>query len=229
MLAESKDGERILATPNAMGICPFCKSEVIPKCGEIITWHWAHKSLKQCDAWGEPESEWHYGWKKAAGLENTEITIEKNGKKHRADIIIRGKVIELQHSPIPTKMVREREEFYGNMMWIVDGSTTLLKRSKYPIERWKSKRGKFYYKWTGLTRAWVNEITKPLYIHFDELLIYTYHWHVYDRNGEAAYLKTPDDSKPIFMRDALVLVDGEYCNIYNVDAAIKYFFRGGKE
>lgn len=121
LLAEDDLGNRILPSPERGGICPFCKSKVIPKCGEIKTWHWAHKSLKTCDSWGEPEGEWHYGWKKLAGLDNTEITIEKNGKRHRADIMINGLVIELQHSPLPTYEVREREQFYGRMIWIIDG------------------------------------------------------------------------------------------------------------
>lgn len=241
MLAESPRGDRILASPEASGICPFCRSEVIPKCGEIKTWHWAHKSKANCDSWGEPEGEWHYGWKKLAGLDNTEITIEKNGKRHRADIMIRGKVIELQHSTIPTYEVREREEFYDNMAWIVDGEIALLKRSPPPVEKWKSRNGRYYYKWVGKTRAWVGEITKPLYIHFHNVRpIFYYYWEPYERvDGvtipdlkpiyKTAYRKTREDRLPdIIKEDSMVLVNGEYCNMYNKDSLVRYLFNGGK-
>jgi competence CoiA-like predicted nuclease len=139
LLAEDSTGKRMSPVPGGRGGCPFCKSEVIAKCGEIKTWHWAHKSLITCDSWGEPEGDWHYEWKKLAGLNNTEITIEKDGKRHRADIIIDGLVIELQHSPLPVPEVREREEFYGNMIWVLDGETALLERSPDPVERWVSR------------------------------------------------------------------------------------------
>ena len=41
---------------------------------------------------------------------------------HRADIRQpEGNVIELQHSPISPKEIQEREEFYGEMVWLLDG------------------------------------------------------------------------------------------------------------
>lgn len=270
LLAENSTGQRIAPCPGAKGRCPFCKSEVIPKCGEIKTWHWAHKSKANCDSWGEPEGEWHYGWKKLAGLDNTEITIEKNGKRHRADVVINGLVIELQHSPLPTYEVREREQFYGRMIWIIDGgyakhvlyepwenpgamvntekgmvlnkyfsmyrSDTLLCRSDYPVERWISKNGMFYYKWRGTCRAWVEETSASKWIHFSELHIKTYFWETgkYSKSEYKwmvdlfhAINKDRSDTPPnikyikkecsklgiVVLRDVLVNPKGKFCEI----------------
>lgn len=44
------------------------------------------------------------------------------GEKHIADVkTSQGLVIELQHSAMPADELRSREEFYGDMIWIVDG------------------------------------------------------------------------------------------------------------
>jgi hypothetical protein len=57
------------------------------------------------------------GWKKLFGKENCEVVIPP----HRADIYGNfDVVIELQHSNISPKEIREREEFYKKMIWIVD-------------------------------------------------------------------------------------------------------------
>jgi competence protein CoiA len=51
----------------------------------------------------------------------TEVTIERNGERHRADIVTwKGTVIELQHSSISVDSIEEREAFYGQMIWLFD-------------------------------------------------------------------------------------------------------------
>ena len=51
------------------------------------------------------------------------MTIEKNGKQHRADIVTRkGTVVELQHSSISVDSIEARESFYGKMIWLFDVS-----------------------------------------------------------------------------------------------------------
>lgn len=110
-------GLQIPAEPHRQAICPQCGGEVLSKCGQINIWHWAHKCAGDCDTWHEPETEWHLAWKELAWVELCEV---KMGD-HRADIRSRsGLVIELQNSPISPEEIREREEFYGNMIWIVN-------------------------------------------------------------------------------------------------------------
>jgi hypothetical protein len=63
---------------------------------------------------------WHIGWKNRFPEENCEVTIRKDGVLHRADILSRGLVVELQHSSISPKDIRERESFYDRMVWLFD-------------------------------------------------------------------------------------------------------------
>jgi len=121
---------KTLPTPKTTGLCPGCGADVIAKCGEVKTHHWAHKSLVECDSWWENEGPWHQQWKAEAGGNDPariEVTIKdpESGRWHRADALSPdGWVIELQHSPISPADIRERESFYSThaqgMIWIFD-------------------------------------------------------------------------------------------------------------
>ena len=107
------------ATPQASASCPMCLSPLVAKCGRTVAWHWSHCSLKDCDEWAEGETPWHLAWK--SRFADSEVTITRNGKSHRADVVSsRGKVIEFQHSTISAEEIEEREEFYGDMVWVLD-------------------------------------------------------------------------------------------------------------
>lgn len=146
--AMSHEGMKIRAYPEAEAICPECLEPVVAKCGIINIWHWAHKSKGDCDIWSEHETQWHLMWKNYFPIDNVEVLIEKEGKKHRADILTNdGIVIELQHSPISPDEILERESFYQNMAWVFDviepyNEERLLFRNKgdYKSFRWKNPR-----------------------------------------------------------------------------------------
>lgn len=109
---------RIPATPDAPPAhCPTCHAPVIARCGEIITWHWAHRT-RDCDPWAEPDSTWHHTWQNTVPPERREVPIHN----HRADIYTSdGRVVELQHSNISTDHIRQREHAYRpRMIWIFD-------------------------------------------------------------------------------------------------------------
>ncbi|MEY2466184.1 MAG: competence protein CoiA, partial [Verrucomicrobiota bacterium] len=94
--------------------------KLMPKCGHIIVHHWAHPG-EDCDPWREHETDWHRYWKSLVPSNCTEVTIERNGAIHRADIVTKkGIVIELQHSSISVDSIQDREAFYGHMMWLFD-------------------------------------------------------------------------------------------------------------
>lgn len=123
MLLASKDGKLIRAAPGIYAICPFCEEDVIPRCGSIRIWHWAHK-IGECIYYTEPETDWHLEWKERAlklGLE-----IEKRFDDHIADIYDprTNTVIEVQHSPISEEKLVERIIHYKtkniNLAWIFD-------------------------------------------------------------------------------------------------------------
>ena len=111
-------GARISAQRGIDATCPQCSSRVIAKCGQLVIHHWAHEAVSECDPWWEHESEWHRSWKALVPPERTEVT----RGPHRADIVRSdGTVVELQHSPISVDEIRERENFYGKMIWLFDG------------------------------------------------------------------------------------------------------------
>src|ERR1041384_4441321 len=118
--AIDSNGKRIDPARGVIGWCDICHEKLIPKCGPIVTHHWAHKG-EDCDPWWETETAWHRYWKSLVPSDCCEVTIERNGNRHRADIVtVRGTVIELQHSPLGVEEIRERETFYGTMIWLFD-------------------------------------------------------------------------------------------------------------
>lgn len=149
MIWALKESERIKATPQEKAICPSCNSEVISKCGDIKVWHWSHKSSFDCDDFSEPESEWHLNWKNYFPKEWQEVCIKKckysheciessncQLTKHRADIKTKeGLVIELQNSPLSSEDIIKRENFYKNMIWILNGETLDKGLQLKPLKR----------------------------------------------------------------------------------------------
>jgi hypothetical protein len=119
MYADTPAG-RLEAAPGLVGTCPSCGHPCRPKCGKVVIWHWAHHARADCDPWSEPMTEWHLGWQLAVPPERREVVMGS----HRADIVTAsGGVVEIQHSPIPTGMITDREDFYGERMaWIFDAT-----------------------------------------------------------------------------------------------------------
>ncbi len=131
MLWANQKGKKIKAWPGLAATCPACGGEVVPKCGEILEWHWAHKA-RDCDTWGEPESQWHLSWKARFPSDWQEVVMGP----HRADVRTPRGVIEFQKSAISAAEIREREQFYGKMIWVVDASEFNLERH----DGWSRKR-----------------------------------------------------------------------------------------
>lgn len=172
------DNQRIEATPKQKALCPLCNQEVISKCGSIKIWHWAHKQQEECDSFGEPESEWHLSWKNQFPKECQEVTIEKciseycynshetTGQDghapcnhincndcefviHRTDVKTEeGIIIEFQNSPLSFEKIEERETFYDNMIWVLNGNELcrglILRKKKSKIIADPKDEGAFY-------------------------------------------------------------------------------------
>ncbi len=88
----------------------------------------AEKAPKEISAKEFPaylsESPWHCNWKLAFPPEFREKSFfsEIQNCFHRADIHTPcGTTIEFQHSPISLQELRSREDFYPNLIWVVDG------------------------------------------------------------------------------------------------------------
>lgn len=131
------------AQKGLVGICPACGEEVIAKCGKIKINHWAHKTKHSCDVWVENETFWHRKWKNNFPEQWQEKIFydNLNSEKHIADICTDDNlVIEFQHSSIKPEERESRENFYKNIIWVVDGT-----RLKNDYERFS----KGYFKLVG--------------------------------------------------------------------------------
>jgi len=146
------NGERIEPQKGIKdAICPICGEIVVPKCGQIKIHHWAHQSTINCDPWWESETEWHRKWKDNFSKECQEVIMhdKKTGEKHVADIKTQsGIVIEFQHSPMNIKEQSSREQFYKNMVWVVDARKYYdkFKQNINLLEHCKSNKNYFYIK-----------------------------------------------------------------------------------
>jgi hypothetical protein len=117
------EGERREAQPGLSAKCPVCGAAMIAKCGTHRVSHWAHRGIRDCDSWAEKETDWHRAWKNKFPAEWQEFVLEQSGEKHIADVRTpHGLVIEFQHSHLDPKKRTARERFYGNMVWVVDGT-----------------------------------------------------------------------------------------------------------
>ena len=137
------DGIRREPTPGAKGECPGCGQEVLAKCGSSRLWHWAHKGRRSCDPWWESETDWHRAWKNLFPEDWQEFPHRaEDGELHIADIRTPdGLVLELQHSAIKPEERLAREQFYKNMLWIVDGTRLKYDRPRIDqhLYRWRNK------------------------------------------------------------------------------------------
>ena len=138
--AENENKIRIEAEEATKGLkyfCPCCGKEVILKQGDVVTWHFAHKSSKECDSWYSM-SKWHEEWQKKFNKKYREVVIERDGEKHRADVKIDHLVFEFQHSNISAKEFKKRTNFYskdGYIIWLFDVRGADI-RKEYKGYRW---------------------------------------------------------------------------------------------
>lgn len=122
LLAKTEAGARIEPRPRGRARCPQCDAAVVAKCGKLVSWHWSHRAA-ECDSWSEGETEWHLSWKRRVEPAACEVVLGN----HRADIrTAEGRVIELQHSPIDSATLAEREAFYSDLVWLFDAESFKL-------------------------------------------------------------------------------------------------------
>lgn len=121
LIAVDSNNRRISPHKGATATCPLCSSSVRAYCGEINIHHWRHVSLSLCDTWKESESEWHRNWKNKFPKEWQEVIIDDGFERHIADIKTPGGlVLELQNSSISSVTIKIREQFYDNIVWLIN-------------------------------------------------------------------------------------------------------------
>ena len=118
--------------------------------------HFAHLPGSQCEWQHADMSEWHLAWQARFPEKCREVGLEKDGVKHRADVLVNNTVIEFQHSPIPLNEFHARNEFYlgcgYRLIWVFDmpdkikrvGHGTLeLKRQKDTLVGYWNKKDEY--------------------------------------------------------------------------------------
>jgi len=79
--------------------------------------------------------------------------------EHRADILaIDDCVVELQHSHLSARDIREREAFYGKMIWLLDGGPF---QDQLRVER---RAKEIFFSWSPSRPSWL-AASKPVFIH----------------------------------------------------------------
>lgn len=105
-------------------ICIDCGAEMHAKCGSIKLHHWAHRANFSCDSWWETETEWHRNWKNCFPESYREVSFYDTiqNEYHRADIHTPAELtIEFQNSPLSVAELQSRNNFYGKIIWVVNG------------------------------------------------------------------------------------------------------------
>lgn len=155
-------GKRIAPIKGGRGICPDCGGEMIANCGDTNVHHWAHRRGEDCDTWRELMTDWHLAWQECFPEECREVWVGPN-REHRADVKGRGKILEVQKSPISAAEIQEREQFYGDMAWMLCGEDFEGRFTMWPCD--DEERIRFRFKWKSMKRSWL-AAERDIYIHF---------------------------------------------------------------
>jgi competence protein CoiA len=162
-------GERVEAEATLKGaLCPVCDAVVIARCGDKNIHHWAHKRKNECPHWWENETQWHRDWKNHFPIDWQEVVhTSKTGEKHIADIKTpNGLVVEFQHSNIKPEEILARNNFYKNIIWIVDGTRRKTDEKKFEEAlEWK------FWNSSRLLKDW-SSIQKPVFFDFGKPKLY---------------------------------------------------------
>lgn len=111
-----ENGKKIHINDYEKGMKVFCPDghELIGKKGKIRKHHFAHKSKRDCK-YGNNMGTWHA--KEQARIKDEYLEVRMG--HHIADVYTaQGLVVEYQNSIMNVDTIRERESFYGNMIWI---------------------------------------------------------------------------------------------------------------
>jgi competence CoiA-like predicted nuclease len=165
LLALDSFGNRISPTKGAKGTCSGCGGDMHAKCGSVVVHHWAHVSKEDCDTWSEGMSAWHSAWQECFPADCQEVWVGEN-KEHRADVKGSLRILEIQKSPISQEQIREREDFYGDMAWMLCGED-FERNFEFSAVDHKNTLLSFHFKWKRFRRSWL-AAEKPIFIHFSK-------------------------------------------------------------
>lgn len=177
-------GHTILATPDGPreAKCRDCGDAMRPRCGEVITWHWAHLADpdRVCVPGGERETEWHREWK-ATCADPDRIEVAQDNR--RADVMTPyGWAVEFQHSSLDVGEVRSRErDWRRRMVWVFD-CLDVFDAARLEVKRFEDEDAplgrrswNLYWRWAKDHVLAASRVPVFLHIRPDEL-IYLGRW-----------------------------------------------------
>ena len=121
------NGDRIDIEDSIRGekyYCPCCGGELIQKKGTVNAWHFAHKTLTNCDNWYE-ESDWCMNWIKLFPTDCREVIVKNqdSDRKRIADVKYKKLVLKLQPKSLSSEEFMERVDYFSkenNLVYLVD-------------------------------------------------------------------------------------------------------------
>ena len=130
--AVDSDGSRVCIDDverDEVFFCQECGEKLVQRRGKIKAHHFAHYPNTKCvDLWHYDESDWHSEMESLFPKEFQEIVLEKDEKKHRADVLIKDRnlVIEFQKERLNSDEFKSRNEFFTSfgfrVLWVFDES-----------------------------------------------------------------------------------------------------------
>ncbi len=160
--------------------CPDCWAPLVAKRGEIVRWHWAHKTGGGSGGCYHPETEWHLAMKYAyLGFEHwdIEVPVKTTYGNFRVDALNRKTkdIREFIHTLDPSYPRKHWSltRCNANILWIFDGNEFVtararpcsnggmrkfLKPNAYDLQR--IVKGLVFWD-ENLWREWMNNIWYP--------------------------------------------------------------------
>ncbi|MBN2526240.1 MAG: hypothetical protein JXR76_07590 [Deltaproteobacteria bacterium] len=118
------NGRKTEAASGEQGTCLHCSSRMVARPGQGGIWQWVHVEGSPCDPWLEAETRWHRQWKSRFPADWQEVphADPASGECHIADVKTgSGLILRFQHSLLQPTDCNCREDFYGRMVWVVNG------------------------------------------------------------------------------------------------------------
>lgn len=147
------------------------------------------------DTWSLPVTEWSLRWKRQFEHDQIEISLERDGTKHIADVVsTKGAVLKFQHRWLDAKAIQEREQHFGNMVWIFNSSSwdiDLIKSPRYYTDEHGYKRELPQGKWVGYLSRYMkialSSCQMPVFLDFGGEQLYWYNWQRFERKLKAQF------------------------------------------
>ncbi|MBO4540574.1 MAG: hypothetical protein J5736_01170 [Bacilli bacterium] len=158
-LAIDADGNRVCIDDVERGetfFCQECGERLVQRRGEIKAHHFAHYPNTKCvDLWHYDETDWHSEMESLFPKEFQEIVLEKDGRKHRADVLIpnRRLVVEFQKDRLNADEFRSRNEFFKSfgyrVLWVFNEALNFQSKAITPF----GKNNAIVRHWTRPSRV----------------------------------------------------------------------------